>query len=646
MNTPPPSTNFTGRLLKRTGGFYIVSVLVISQLITIPIGITLAALLFGINSELTIAQITRLAIVTALLMVIRNAFLLIYAHTSNRAVISRLRKWVKHEPFESGGKEESLAWKQITSLPWRYVGIAFPTLMLVVLPLSAAYLFFVLKGNTDQIYYLIFAGTASGLANEIFEVLFVESVLTNARLILTPHGFEAQTAGVRGIRLLIKFLAAFFALILVTILAIAPIGYHQTVTVLYKEVGSLNVLANLQIQSIIVGIFSLLIGFGIAIFITNSISQPVRQMIKTFRQIEDGDLKQRVPITATDEVGELAVHFNHMISSLEELQTGLEKRVTDRTGQLNATIEVGRVASSILDSDELIAKVVNLITDRFSYYYAAIFLTDSSNRWAELKDATGTVGQTLKAQGHRLELGGKSMVSTAITTRQARIAENVGSELVRFDNPLLPGTKSEIALPLIVGERTIGALDVQSTQEAAFGSEEIDTLQGMANQVAIALENAHLFQETQESLEELRTTQRLYVADAWSETAREQGGYDYIARAETSEPGGETSTVNVPLTLRDQVIGQLQLEGRQDWTPEERNLIEAVATQASLALENARLLEESQQLALRERLASEIIGKIWSSTNEDIILQTAVKELGRALRADEATIELKAGETK
>jgi GAF domain-containing protein len=101
--------------------------------------------------------------------------------------------------------------------------------------------------------------------------------------------------------------------------------------------------------------------------------------------------------------------------------------------------------------------------------------------------------------------------------------------------------------------------------------------------------------------------------------------------------------VNVPLTLRDQIIGQLQLEGQQDWTLEERNLIEAVATQATLALENARLLEDSQKLALRERLAAEIIGKIWSSPSTDFILQTAIKELGQALSASEGSISLEVG---
>jgi GAF domain-containing protein len=316
----------------------------------------------------------------------------------------------------------------------------------------------------------------------------------------------------------------------------------------------------------------------------------------------------------------------------------LEAQVADRTAQLQATIEVGRVVSGILHPEELITRVVNLITDRFGYYYTAIFLIDPTGRWAELKEATGEAGRALKKQGHRLEIGGKSMVGTAISTHQARIALDVGVESVRFENPLLPETRSEISLPLIIGDRAIGALDVQSKEGSAFQEDDIETLQGMANQVAIALENARLFQETQLSFQELRAANRLYVTEAWSERGRDQTKYEYVAG---NEQIGEGQSISVPLTLREQIIGQLSLEGNEEWTQEDRTLIETVATQATLALENARLLEESQQLALRERLTAEIIGKVWSSSNVETILQTAIKELGRALRADEATIEIK-----
>ena len=642
MNRSSIFSSRSGNMLSRLGGYYLVYVLFISQLITTPLGILAVALVVQMNSGLAAGQVIHLAFVTVGIMLVRNISLLAYVHLSNREAVLRLKKWADGEILNTRTDEERLAWKQIQSLAWRYVTAAFASLVLFVVPLSVIYIRFVLNGTTDQVIYFLIAAIVAGMSIALLEVMIVERWLTSARLILTPQDFDIQLAGIGRTRILTKFQVAFFALILIAILLVAPIGYHQTTLVLYEEIGSQKVLSDLQVQSIIVAVFSMVLGFGLSFLMTNSISQPIRQLINAFGKVEQGDLKHRINITATDEIGELGIYFNRMINRLDEFQSGLETQVASRTAQLRATIEVGRVASSILRPEELIDRVVNLITDQFGYYYTAIFLTDSSGKWAELRAATGEAGKILKTQKHRLETGGRSMVGTAISSRQARIALDVGSEPVRFENPLLPKTRSEIALPLMVGERVIGALDVQSTKESAFNEDDINTLQGMANQVAIALENARLFEETQRSLEELRAVNRQYITQAWSETKQTNTGFEFIASpAEQEEiPGNE---VNIPLTLRDQVIGQLNLEGSQEWSAEERHLVESVATQAALALENARLLEESQQLALRERLTTEIIGKIWSSPNVDHILQTAVKELGRALRADDATIELGSG---
>jgi GAF domain-containing protein/HAMP domain-containing protein len=442
--------------------------------------------------------------------------------------------------------------------------------------------------------------------------------------------------------MLTKFLVIIFIMVLVSVLLVAPVGYHSTMTVLIGGViGTQGALQSLQVQILIAAFAALLLGIGLSLLLSRSVSDPIHHIISILNKVEEGDLKLRANVDATDEVGELAMHFNRMISRLDALQGTLESQVAERTEQLKATLEVSHVASTILDPDELIKKVVNLITDRFGYYYTAIFLIDDSGQWAVLQEATGSAGQTLKSRGHRLPVGGKSMVGTAISTRLARIALDVGTEPVRFENPLLPDTRSEIALPMVVGERIIGILDVQSKQEAAFKEQDVETLQGMANSVATTLENARLFRETQKSLEELRLIQRENVVKTWSESAREKQSYEYAANTEALSPDAVLSAIDVPLILREQIIGQLHLEGQQDWTPEERNLVEAVATQAALAMENARLLDESQQVALRERLTAEITGKIWSSPNTDTILQTAIKELGRVLRADEATIELK-----
>ena len=322
---------------------------------------------------------------------------------------------------------------------------------------------------------------------------------------------------------------------------------------------------------------------------------------------------------------------------LEDQKANLEDHVTERTLQFKAVNEVGRVANAVLSPDELISRVVNLITDQFGYYYTALFLVDSTRRWAELKNATGEAGRVLRENKHRLEVGGKSMVGTAISTRTPRVALDVGRESTRFQNPLLPYTRSEIALPLIVGDQALGALDVQSTKEGAFGPQEIETLQSMANQVSIALENARLFQQVQQSLDEMRVIQRQYTTQTWSRVASREEFHYEVGDEEFHETNNQ---LEVPLALRDEVIGQIKLDSNNEWTPEQRNLIESIATQASLALENARLLEEGQSTAMRERLISEISGKIWSSTTMDGILRTAVQELGRALDASEATIEL------
>jgi len=641
MNTSKTLPSLAERILQRSGKFYTVLVVLLAQIGTTPLGLLLAIFIVQTNAELSDTLLRGTVAASAIIMVIRNIILLVIAYVLSKDANRRLGMLRKGELLTTNTEDELKAWRQMVTFAWRYIGIAFASLVILAAIPILAYMHYALDANSDQLIYTFIGTAASGLSMAILEVLMIERMLNPARRALIPQKFEQQIMGMGGFGMLVKFGAVVFALILVSILLIAPIGYHQTTVVLYEEIGSLKVLSTLQMQSLLAAVFAIVLGLGLALFTARSVSHPINQMIETFSKIEMGNLRERVTVTGTDEVGSLGIHFNRMISRLDELQSSLEQKVASQTEKLKTTIEVGRVASSILSPEELISKVVNMITDRFGYYYTAIFLVDPLNHWAELQDATGEAGKELKAHRHRLELGRKSMVNSAITTKQACIALDVGSEPVRFENPLLPNTRSEIALPLMIGDKVIGVLDVQSTAEAAFNEDDIDTLQGMANQVAIALENARLFQETQKSLEELRTAHQMYVTQAWTETARERGGFEFVSGGEKTSSEEEANAISVPLTLREQVIGNLSLEGRQEWSPEEKSLVEAVATQAALALENARLLEESQQLALRERLAAEITGKIWTSPTMDFILQTAVKELGRALRADEATIELK-----
>jgi GAF domain-containing protein len=345
-------------------------------------------------------------------------------------------------------------------------------------------------------------------------------------------------------------------------------------------------------------------------------------IILAFQRLEKEFLGARKQVDAT-------------LIELQDERDNLEDKVQERTLKLRGVNEISRAITAILNPDELMSRAVRLIGDEFECYYTAIFLIDATEQWIELQEATGDTGKVLRENKHRVDLKGKHLIASAIRTRQIRIALDTGDNPVQFDNPLLPNTHSQIVIPLAVGERVIGALEMQSTKEAAFAQQDADAYQNVANQIAIAFENSRLFKDAQQSLSEMRATQRQYLQGAWSSLASEQNLKYATGNSDSAENETEFS-----LVLRDQIIGQIRMASNEEWTPEQKNLIEAIASQAALALENARLVEESQSIAARERLASEIITKVWASTTIDSILQTTARELGRALEAAEVEIEV------
>jgi GAF domain-containing protein/CheY-like chemotaxis protein len=192
----------------------------------------------------------------------------------------------------------------------------------------------------------------------------------------------------------------------------------------------------------------------------------------------------------------------------------LFEQIQTRSTQLQTAAEISRAASSILEPNPLILQAVNLIQDRFNLYYAGIFLIDEDgsltgepNRWAVLRAGTGEAGRIQLEQGHKLEIGGESMIGQCVSTMQARISLLAPDEVHRFANPILPDTQSEMALPLISRAKAIGAMTIQSVEPNAFSEEDIAVLQTMADQVANALQNANLFTQTQQQLADISTIQ-------------------------------------------------------------------------------------------------------------------------------------------
>lgn len=512
-----------------------------------------------------------------------------------------------------------------------------------------------------------------------------------------------------------------------------------------------------------------------------------------------------------------------LADQLKEQQEDEARKLIERTAQLQAGADVARDVAAILDTNQLLREVVNLITERFGYYYAAVFTLDDAGRWAVLREATGEAGRVLKERHHRLEVGGQSMVGTVTKTRRPRIAPDVGSEAVRFANPILPDTRSEIALPLVVGNRVLGALDVQSTQPAAFDESSAVLLQTMADQIAISLSNTFQFKraqvalqsmrqmveasrdvleapdmptmlevvvthavpratwanlilfgpqtlagewsyleygadwvrprsesnrlpvasgtrvtagqlpfvriiysdqptiisdvnndqidddvrrslqqsgtaaalgiplnagkqplglmvfgfsellgfdsalleplttlanqvaiviqnqrslaEAQTALQQLNEVNRRLTRQAWREYTQAAGGV--LRKTDTGAdvpavPGDRLpSSLSAQVTLRGEVIGVLSLEDAtpdRKWTPNEIALLQAVANEVSIAVENARLSEETEKRVQRERLVSDISSRMFAANDPEAIVQIAGEELSRILRVSRTEV--------
>ena len=626
------------RLLHQFGGWYLTMLVAVAQIIAL-LGAIPGILSVRVNAAFEPNQSRLISIVLVILIITSIFILLGISRWLTPITRKKLDVWADNT-IRTKPEDDLTAWREITSLSWRY-GVAS---VLVIFVVAILPIFFLASSSISQPaaltapdpLYILIGGAVSLCGSVVFATMLIERLTLPLRLILLPKDFETQLKGHSGLLLNGKFLVLTLGLIVIAVLLIGPIGYHHTFQVLYVDISSMEVFRELRVQSIFFSILALVLGAGFSYYVAKSVSDPIYDLIKIFNKVEQGDLTQRVPVRATDELGIVTVQFNRMVSRLETLQSTLEQQVAERTKQLAATNEVGRVAAASLDPEQLFARIIPLFQEQFGYYFAAIYLVDPSGKWAELKEATGEAGKVLKQNHHRLDIFGKSMVGTAIREHTARLAQATSEEKQRVDNPLLPYTRSEVALPLMVGERVLGALNVQSTKEADFGPQVVETMKNMVGQVAIAMENARLFQEAQQIIREMRTVQQQYLLEGWRGFSEENKNLEYRLGDEEDD----SKKLEIPISLRDQMLGQIMLEAKQEWTPEQQSLVDAIATQAAIALENARLVSESRQIAMRERMVAEINSKIWSSTTIDSVLQTVVKELGRRLDASSATVEL------
>jgi GAF domain-containing protein len=349
---------------------------------------------------------------------------------------------------------------------------------------------------------------------------------------------------------------------------------------------------------------------------------------------------------------------------LTTLNIELEQRVQERTveledrtqqmrrraDQLEAIANVARSSAAAQNLSNLLTAIAREVSLRFGFYHVGIFLLDENHEYALLIAANSQGGQRMLNRGHRLKVGEQGIVGFVTFRGQPRIALDVGEEAIFFNNPDLPDTHSEMALPLQFGQDILGALDIQSMEPNAFSREDLEIFSILADQVSVAIQNTRAVEQAQRALQEAEAASSQLTGQAWKEyleNARTRGyRYDGIKpeALKTAEVAADDKdTLFIPVQLRGQTIGRLKLkpsDQKRTWTDDERVIMEATAERMALALESARLLDEAQKRAARESFLSEVGTRLGGSFQLDSILRDTVEELGQTLKGSTVSFQL------
>ena len=437
---------------------------------------------------------------------------------------------------------------------------------------------------------------------------------------------------------------------------------------------------------------SVLVAVGIGWYVTKNILSPLNYLANTAEQMAAGNLDLSVERIPIQELGALANAFNSMAAQLRGMASGLEQRVSERlrtlekrSDQFRAAAEIAKDVTSIRNLNGLLNQAVKLIQERFGYYHTGIFLIDEGGNYAVLKAATGEAGRQMLQRGHRLRVGQVGFVGHVAMSGVLRVSGEVSSDQDYVPNPLLPDTKSEVAIPLKVETKMLGLLDIQSTIPNDFDEDVLNALEIIATQIAISIQSALLLDDMNRAITNLEQAYSLLTQDSWKGiqhkvSLADMGGEKPL---DTSKPNNQrplgyryrnlsiepifnqAGTVHavhssvaedhplsrsdkkegtklvMPIRIRGQEIGWIEAEFDQvEQASNAATTFEDIANRMALLLENARLIQEAKRLASREQRINLISSQVRNSIDLDTILRNTVREFGKAFGAKQTFVQL------
>jgi GAF domain-containing protein len=344
------------------------------------------------------------------------------------------------------------------------------------------------------------------------------------------------------------------------------------------------------------------IGLGLGLFV-----------LVIFNWISSRELKRSLKLER-DLIARLQVQSRELEQEVQQRTQSLERKAA----QLETTSEIAKLASEMVDPQDLMLQAVELIKSRFGFYQASVFTLDETGNWANLVASTGEAGRTLLAQHFRLAVGSTSIIGWVTANRILRVSQDIEKDPFYFRIPILSETQSEVAVPLIVGNRLLGVLDIQSRRTNAFTEDDIQAIRAIGDELAIAIDSARLLRVTQQQLDKFQTSYRDLTRQSWRRISRSTGSsmiriggspdasdkddsfhtLDLATDQLKTVLSEDEREIAVPVQMRGELIatiGARKTRDSQTWSEDEIRLLEAVSSQVALALESARQYTEEHR---------------------------------------------------